>query len=191
MPSPESFPIALVGLRGVGKTTVGRLLARELGRRFVDLDEETVRVASENGLARRGSSAGELLARQGLQIFRDQERRALRACLDESIPSRAFVLATGGGVVEERDNLELLRERAFTVWLQVPPEVLAARVEADSALRPALVPGDALAEARALGERREPGYRAVAKLELPCESLSPAEVAARVAERWRAETSRP
>src|SRR6185295_6450442 len=187
MPSPDTLPIALVGLRGSGKTTVGRLLARELGRKFVDLDEATVRRARKNGLALRGSSAGELLAAHGLQVFRGQERHALFDCLYDA---PKIVLATGGGVVEVADNLEMLREMAFCVWLHAPPEVLASRVEADPTPRPRLLPGDALAEARELAALRGPWYRQVAKLDLDCSNMSPELVAVAVATQLRAWPSR-
>ena len=158
MPSRDELPIVLVGLRGVGKTTVGRLLARALDRPFLDLDDEIVRSAAARGLARAGSGAGELLARHGLDEFRALEAATLETCLAESRP---IVLASGGGVVERASNRASLRERAVCVWLEAAPELLAARVDADPAQRPALVPGGSLVEARELWLHREPWYRRV------------------------------
>lgn len=180
MPSRDELPIVLVGLRGVGKTTVGRLLAVALHRRFQDLDDEIVRNAAERGLARPGSGAGEFLARHGLGEFRALEAATLETCLATSRPS---VLASGGGVVEQASNRASLRERAVCVWLQAAPELLAARVDADTAQRPALVSGGSLVEAHELWLRRESWYREVAMIDVDCGAQSPEEVAATVLKR--------
>jgi shikimate kinase len=167
VPSSDERRIALVGLRGSGKTTLGELLARERGVPFRDLDRELE------------LSPGEFLAARGLDAFRDAEARALQRVLAEAGP---FVLATGGGVVESAANRELLAARAFVVWLRAAPEILAARVEFDTEeFRPALVPGGPLAEARELGLRRDAWYRAVARAELDTGPWTPSEAAARLA----------
>lgn len=148
--------VALVGARGAGKSTVGPLVARALGRRFVDLDVEVERLA--------GAPAREVFARQGEAAYRALEARALRAALDAD---PAAVVALGGGAVTHEPCRELLRARARVVHLAAPAEVLAARVEADPrshALRPPLRPGGPLAEARALLAERDPLYRALAEV---------------------------
>src|SRR5690349_1507893 len=189
MPLPEKLPIALVGLRGVGKTTVGKLLAHELGLGFGDLDEVAAQLAAQRGLIAPGTSAGAFLAQHGLEVFRKWEKAALGEIFIP--PGKRLVVATGGGVIEDQECRERLRERTFCVWLRAPAEVLAARVEADPTLRPPLVPGGALAEAKELARRREPWYREVAKLELDCGDLRPEGVVARLGERWRGGPSTP
>lgn len=173
MRSNERRSIALLGLRGAGKSTIGRLLAAALDRRFVDLDEVIVSLAHTSGL----SSAGLLLEQLGEARFRELERAALEQQL---AGERGCVLATGGGVVELESNRRLLREACAAIWLKVPPEALAARVDADPTRRPALVQGGSLAEARALAARREGWYREAAWLELDCGLDTPAAVLARL-----------
>ena len=88
---------------------------------------------------------------------------ALRALLDEAREaSRSLVLATGGGVVEYEENLELLRERTTCVWLNADVEVLRARMRADATPRPALTGDDPVAEIERIADRRNPLYCSVA-----------------------------
>ncbi len=145
-------PIALVGLRASGKTTLGRLLAEKLGRAFVDLDEE---VSREDGALRASEvlrPAGEILAVEGEPRFRDLEERALERVLSRTEP---LVLATGGGVVERAKNRLLLRVRARCLWLQVPVEELQRRMRADPTARPALLGRDPITEVPEIAARRE------------------------------------
>lgn len=144
--------LALVGLRGSGKTTVGRRVAQALQRPFLDLDDEVARLA--------GVPAGELLVSRGEDAFRALELRALGDVLAR-MP--AVVLATGGGTPTRAEARALLRARARVIYLSAPPEVTAARVAADPGpARPPLRPGGPLAEARGLLADREAHYRDVA-----------------------------
>ncbi|MCO5168319.1 MAG: shikimate kinase [Planctomycetes bacterium] len=146
--------LALAGPRGAGKTTVGRLVAAALGRRFVDLDDEVERLA--------GASVREVFAREGEQAFRALEVRALSGAL-EATPEA--VVALGGGTLTSPAARDLLRARARVVYLAAPAEVLAARVAADPRTadgRPPLRPGGPLEEARALLREREATDRAAA-----------------------------
>lgn len=149
-------PLALVGLRASGKTTLGKLLAEKLGRTFVDLDEEV----SREDAALRGTSvlraAGEILAREGEPRFRDLEERALERVLSRT---ELLVLATGGGVVERAKNRLLLRTRARCLWLVVPVEELQRRMRADPTLRPALLGKDPVEEVPSIAARREGWFR--------------------------------
>ena len=122
-------PVVLVGLMGVGKSTVGRRLARRLGLPFVDSDseiEETV-----------GLPWGELFERYGEKDYRDGERRLVARLVDGQVR----VIATGGGVFVDPRTRSLLNERTITVWLDAPVDVLAERT-ARRDTRPLLKNGD-------------------------------------------------
>ena len=108
-------PIVLVGLMGVGKSTVGRRLAKRLGLPFVDSDS-----AIEDAV---GLPAGEVFERYGEADYRDGERRLVARLIDGQVR----VIATGGGVFVDPRTRELLKERAITVWLDAPVDVLAER----------------------------------------------------------------
>lgn len=162
-PDPETLWLALrpcsnlvlVGLRGAGKTSVGRALARRLGRPFVDLDAEVLRRTGQDAagfLRRRGPG-------QGWGGFRLAERDALLALEGR----RGLVIATGGGVVEHGRNLATLRGLGLCVWLEVPAALAAARVASDPTPRPPLgADGSPAEEAVRLLRRRAPRYALVA-----------------------------
>jgi shikimate kinase len=179
VPSPEARSIALIGLRGAGKSTLGRLLAAALERPFVDLDEALAHLALEREALAAHANAGDVLSSLGEPRFRELEHAALAQQLSQPRPS---VIATGGGAVEWESNRELLRRKCRTVWLRGTPEQLSARVEADPTSRPALIAGGSLAEARALLERRAAWYQNVAHLELDSGSLTPAVALVRLLE---------
>jgi XRE family aerobic/anaerobic benzoate catabolism transcriptional regulator len=177
--------LALVGLRGAGKTSVGRALSETLGLSFVDLDD---RIAAAAGCAH----AGEVIASRGLPAFRQLEREHLRATLAEP---RRLVLSTGGGAIEDPSSRELLRTAAVTIWLRAPLGVLRARVAGDEneraaagvPLRPAVVPADdsGMDEFEVLLERRAPLYRAACRRAVDVEGLTPGEIARRIEQIWR------
>ena len=154
---------ALIGLMGAGKTCVGRLLAPRLGLPFHDSDEAVAHSA--------GLSVAELFARQGEPAFRALERGALARLL----AGERSVIATGGGAVTEPETRDALRGRAFTIWLDASPAVLAARL-ADSDERPLLANGDPEVVLDRLAEQRRPFY-AAADLRVGTDELDPAEVA--------------
>lgn len=122
-------PVVLVGLMGVGKSTVGRRLAKRLALPFVDSDseiEETV-----------GLPWGELFERYGEADYRDGERRLVARLVDGQVR----VIATGGGVFVDPRTRELLNERTITVWLDAPVDILAERTGRRDT-RPLLKNGD-------------------------------------------------
>jgi shikimate kinase len=122
-------PVVLVGLMGVGKSTVGRRLARRLGLAFVDSDS-----AIEDAV---GLPAGELFERYGEHDYRDGERRLVARLIDGQVR----VIATGGGVFVDPRTRKLLNEQAITVWLDAPIDILAERTGRRDT-RPLLKNGD-------------------------------------------------
>jgi len=121
----RSARVALIGLRGAGKSTLGAKLAQALGVPFVELDREVEKEA--------GAKLGEVFALYGQDAFRRFERRALERVLDEN--ERA-VIATGGGLVTDPSTYELLLERCFCVWLKASPQEHMSRVVAQGDMRP-------------------------------------------------------
>ena len=108
-------PIVLVGLMGVGKSTVGRRLAKRLGVPFVDSDSAIADAA--------GDSPAEIFERYGEQDFRDGERRLVARLVDGEIR----VIATGGGAYVDPRTREMLNDRTITIWLDAPVDILADR----------------------------------------------------------------
>ena len=141
--------IALVGMPGCGKSTVGRHLARHLRLRLVDSDHEIER--------RIGMPIRDWFAAQGEAAFRDIEQEVIAAlCADEGI-----VLATGGGAVLRPANRELLSRHAHVFYLRSTPEELFRRLRHDTH-RPLLQVRDPLRRLRELYRERDPLYRQVA-----------------------------
>lgn len=147
--------VALLGLRGAGKTTIGRRLAAKLSAScgedvpFVELDERIESVA--------GLTLSEMFQLHGEAYYRRLERETLRLFLDET---PAAVLATGGSIVNDRESYRLLRERTETVWLKARPEDHWDRVIKQGDQRPMAENPHAFAELRALLVAREPLYAA-------------------------------
>lgn len=140
--------IALVGVRGSGKSTLGARLADRLGLPFVELTAEIEREL--------GAPLSSVFAEDGRQLeYRDSERRLLRQVVDSQA---RCVIAAGGSVVLEPHTWQLLRNRCRTVWLKASPEDLIARVTAQNDLRPLQGREHALAELRALLAQRERLY---------------------------------
>jgi XRE family aerobic/anaerobic benzoate catabolism transcriptional regulator len=117
--------IALIGLRGAGKSTLGRRLARHLDVPFIELDAEIER---ELGL-----SLGEIFALSGQSAYRRSERRVLDGVLEHH---PRFVLAAGGSIVAEAETYEELLSRCFTIWIKASPEEHMSRVVAQGDFRP-------------------------------------------------------
>jgi shikimate kinase len=138
-------PVVLVGLMGVGKSTVGRRLAKRLGLPFVDSD-----AAIEDAA---GYSPAEMFERFGEQDFRDGERRLVARLID----SEVRVIATGGGAYVDPRTRELLNSRAITVWLDAPVDVLAERTSRRDT-RAQLRSGDPRETLAKLDQERRPSY---------------------------------
>lgn len=175
--------IALLGLRGAGKTTVGRRLARRLRVAFVELDRRIEKAAQ--------LSLGEIFVLHGESYYRRLELETLQRILAEARP---LVLATGGGLVTSPEAWALLRRRALTIWLRAQPEDHWNRVLQQGDRRPLDAHPQAMAELRRVLASREPLYaqadhalntsrldvlgsvRAILKM-LPLRGLNPTEAA--------------
>ena len=139
--------IALLGLRGAGKTTIGRRLARRLHVPFVELDRRVEEAA--------GLTLDEIFALHGEEYYRRLERETLDRVLREARP---LVLATGGGIVTRADTFAVLRQRALTIWLRADPEDHWNRVVQQGDRRPMADHPEAMAELRRLLSARRPLY---------------------------------
>lgn len=130
---------------GAGKSTVGRRLARRLGLPFIDTDTAIADAA--------GYSAAEIFERYGEADFRDGERRLVARLIDGEVR----VIATGGGAFVDPRTRQLLNDRAITVWLDAPVDVLADRTSRRDT-RPLLRNGDPKGTLERLAVERGPSY---------------------------------
>ena len=144
----EQRPIALLGLRGAGKSTLGAKLAQALSVPFVELDREVEKEA--------GAPLGEVFAMYGQDAFRRFERRALERVLGEHPQA---VIATGGSLVTDPGTYELLLERCRSIWLKASPNEHMARVMAQGDFRPMQGSAEAMEDLRRILDAREPLYR--------------------------------
>ncbi len=138
--------IALVGFMAAGKTTIGRRLARELDLPFVDTDELIV---AEHG------PIADLFAAHGEAGFRAAECAAVARAL----AGAPAVLALGGGAMTYEPTREAVRSGALSVYLEIPPEELVARLRRSPTVRPLVGPAPTLERVRELLSEREPLYR--------------------------------
>jgi shikimate kinase len=184
-PSPPGRPgqgLALIGYRGTGKSTVGRILAERLNRRFLDADLEIE--------VRAGRSIRSIFTDWGEAVFRDWEEQTL-AELILTFPDA--IVATGGGAVLREANRGRIRGFGFVAWLRAEPSVLARRLEYDGrglAERPPLTRAGTLPEIATVLEDRIPLYQQLADAVFETGDKTPDEVAAAILGRWPARTDR-
>ncbi len=139
--------IVLIGMMGVGKSTVGRRLAARLQLPFVDADHEIE-------TAHAGMTIPEIFAEHGEPYFREGEARVIARLLDGT----PGVLATGGGAYMREDTRDRIRAKAVSIWLKAEPDVILRRVKR-RADRPLLQTADPAATIRRLIEARYPAYQ--------------------------------
>jgi XRE family aerobic/anaerobic benzoate catabolism transcriptional regulator len=139
--------VCLLGLRGAGKTTIGRRLARRLRIPFVELDRRVEEMA--------GLALPEIFSIHGEEYYRRLERQTLERVLAEE---RALVLAAGGGIVTSPEAFALLRQRTATFWLRATVQDHWARVLQQGDRRPLTGQDEAMSELRRLMAAREPLY---------------------------------
>lgn len=160
--------IVLIGLRGSGKTIIGKLLAKRLSKQFVEMDELIVQ--------RLGQSIPEIVNRYGWQKFRDAETEVTRevAVLDN------VVNATGGGVVTREENIHELKKKGKLVWLKADLDTLLRRI-GNSQSRPSLTGKSQREDMEAVLAERSPIYERVADFIVDTEGKMPEEVAEAIA----------
>jgi shikimate kinase len=163
--------VALIGMMGSGKSTVGRGLAARLGWEFADTDSMIE--------AREGRSIPEIFATDGPGYFREKETEVL----EDVVAGERQVIATGGGIILLPRNREVLLSRCWVAWLQATPEEHYSRVS-NSERRPLLEGYDDPVQAAAdILERRRPYYE-IADLQQPTSGLSVEQVVDAVRAAW-------
>lgn len=167
---PAATAIALVGLRGAGKSSIGAALAKKLGVPFVELDEAIQREAQ--------MTLSTIFEIHGEAYYRAMERDVLRRLLDAGKP---IVIATGGSLVTDPETWGLLRSRARTVWLKATPREHWDRVVAQGDVRPMRGRPKAMNELKQLLHARTPLYEQ-ANETIETSGLTPAKIVARIAE---------
>lgn len=169
--------LVLVGYRGTGKSTVGRILSARTGRPFVEVDEAIV--------ARAGKTIRAIFEEDGEPAFRDIEEAVVRD-LTENHPGA--VLGTGGGTILRAANRRMLRSFGLVAWLRAEVAELARRLEADVATRetrPSLTNKGAVEEIAEVLAVRTPLYEEIAHVVIDAQGVGPDEVAGRILEHWR------
>lgn len=166
-------PIVLIGMMGVGKTTVGRVLAKQLNVPFIDNDDEIER--------RCGMSAADAL-RKDQQRFRDEEVNAIAEVIDRAEP---VVFSVGGGAVVREETRENLSGKATVVWLKAPIEVLIERVTKRPEERPMLDRDDPGGAMKKIYQDREAIYSEVADVVVEVDDLDQIDAAALIEEKLR------
>lgn len=168
-PSRTDLHVVLVGLPGSGKTTVGRGVAEQLARVFLDLDQEIER--------REGSDIATIFAEKGEPYFREKERNITA----ELAEIGGLVISPGGGWIANADALSMLRGRARVIYLKARPETALKRMGASRTSRPILVRPDPLGELKRLLSERQPAYERADHV-IDTERMSAQQVIANVVE---------
>lgn len=174
--SERSFPMILIGYRGSGKSTIGRLLAQRLACDFADADVVLEQQA--------GKTIREIFASHGEQHFRDLEEQTITQLLERP----RLVLATGGGAILRETNRQRMKARGWIIWLSAPADVLYQRMQQDATTaerRPNLV-GGGIEEVQAMLQIRTPIYQRLADLEIPVGEMSPEVAVDRILAQWQA-----
>ena len=168
--------IVLIGYRCCGKTSAGRSIAESLGREFIDTDEMIIEKA--------GCSIDEIVSGHGWEYFRKLEKDIIK-----NVSSMEnMVIATGGGVVTDAENLKNLKANGFVVWLYADTNAIKKRLNEDkrsAANRPSLTGGSPSDEIKKVLEQRNPLYKNAGDMAVDTTQLSINEVADMIVEKVR------
>lgn len=154
---------------GVGKTTIGKRLAKRLDKKFIDSDREIEK--------RTGASINLIFDVEGEQGFRERETRAI----DELSEVSGVVIATGGGAILSENNRNMLTERGVVVYLSATPELLMKRTAYDQN-RPLLNTHDKLGRIKSILAEREPIYNKIADIRISVDKMSIKRIVDEIAE---------
>ena len=160
--------IVLIGYRCSGKSSSGRIIAKKTGRTFIDTDGFIEEKA--------GSSIEEIVKVRGWEYFRGLEKEVIKEVSDMD----NLVIATGGGVVIDEDNVTILKKKGFTVWLKADVDTIKERMEREELsgnIRPSLTGVDTLDETETVLASRNPLYKKTADLVIDTAQISVKEVA--------------
>lgn len=152
--------LALVGMMGVGKSSMGRKVARKIGWEFIDCDSYLAKAE--------GQDIPEIFNERGEAEFRLLEHKTLTEVLSEPDPT---VIATGGGVVLSEKNRKLLKQQARVIWLYAPPRFLADRLANSKVNRPLLAETDKLVALERIFKERKQFYKDVAHIQLDVQKM--------------------
>ncbi len=164
--------IVLIGMRGSGKTAVGKLLAEKLGKQFIEMDELIVQ--------KMGMSIPEIVSKHGWDKFREVEAEVCRevAQLDDAVN------ATGGGVVTRQENIRELRKKGKLVWLDVSLDTLLRRI-GDDPNRPSLTGKSQREDMETTLKERRPIYERAADYIIDTEDKTPKEITEVIVQLWK------
>ncbi len=151
--------IYLVGYRGTGKTTIGKILAKKLNKTFVDTDE-----LIEN---RKRKKIEQIFRENGEEYFRKIEHLILK----EISSLKNQIVSTGGGIVIKEENRKIIKESGITIYLKADKETIYNRIKFDKN-RPSLTDKDPLSEIEYLLEKRKPYYEEIADIEIDTSKTS-------------------
>ena len=179
---PRPLNVILTGFMGCGKTTVGQLLARQLGFQFIDTDQLVVKKA------RRPIPV--IFEQEGEAGFRSLESSILDELTDSSTPAARAVIATGGGIVTVPDNIGKLRALGLVIWLNPPEEVLYQRIMRNHD-RPLVRTADPRQNVHDLLTIRRPLYTSAADMDVDVSDVTPDEAAYGLAESVRVHFAQP
>lgn len=166
-----SMNIFLIGYRCTGKTSVGRNVARKIGWTFVDADELLMKNS--------GETVADIVSRGGWSLFRKLEKDTLKAICR----NRKQVVATGGGVVTDDENIDLMKQNGAIVWLRATPKTIRERMIQDShtgELRPSLTDRELMIEIEETLKERTPLYRIAMIVDVETEDKTIPEISSEI-----------
>ncbi len=169
--------IVLIGFMGTGKTTVGRLLAQKLGRKFIETDSVIERLA--------GKSIPQIFQSDGEIAFRELEIEAIK----ETARSKRAVIAGGGGIVLNKINIDRLKENGKIVYLTAAPREIIKRVAAGAGQRPLLEVGNPALAVRDLLRFRKPFYERSADIIINTANMDIEAIAGQIIDRLKEDES--